>query len=298
MKSCIKKLVKFLLSKSGLLQHFQRTVYIHSNDKVYILPQQPAAGKLQGLTAFVTGASGAIGRAITAILISHGAVVVAVGRNKEKLQQLENEMNALHSDSCRICIANLENEQELSTAVHQCMRGTENIDIWVNCAGGSAREKARPLIEQSMDIINSVIDSNLKTCIIGCKVAASQMVLQGHGSIVNISSSIVERGLASYSEYTATKAGVIGFSKNLALELGPSGIRVNCVSPSFIQRGEYDQQQHEYLLHTSCIKHVGTPEDIAHAVAFLVSPEARFISAQNLLVDGARHLWVPKNRTT
>lgn len=287
MKQFIKKAINYILKKMGL----RRTIYIYSNDKQYVLPGHPTNGKLSGQNAFVTGANGAIGRAITAILISHGATVHAVGRNKEKLQLLEKEMNNLSPGSCKICIANLENEEELCTAVQESLGENQKLDIWVNCAGGSAREKARPLIEQSIEVIDSVINSNLKTCIIGSKLAATYMVKQASGSIVNISSSIVVRGIAGFSEYTATKAGVIGFSKNLALELGPAGVRVNCVSPSYIQRGEFNQHQYDHLLNTSCLKQIGTPEDIAQAVAFMASPEACFITGQNLLVDGGRTLW-------
>ncbi|MBR5331609.1 MAG: SDR family oxidoreductase [Akkermansia sp.] len=289
MKKFIKNILNTVLNKTGL----RRVVYVYSNDKNYILPNHPVEGKLRGQNAFVTGANGALGRAITAVLISHGAKVYAVGRNKEKLWQLEEEMNQLHPNSCKACIANLENEAELSSAVKECLKENEKLDIWVNCAGGSAREKAKPIVEQEMDIIDMVITSNLRTCIIGCKIAASYMIKQCSGSIINISSNIVNRGKPAYSDYVATKAGVIGFTRNLALELGPSGIRVNSISPSFIQRGEYDQNQREYLLRTSCLNRIGTPEDVAHAVAFMASSEASFITAQNLLVDGARHLWVP-----
>lgn len=287
MKKFIKNILNTVLNKTGL----RRVVYVYSNDKNYILPNHPIEGKLRGQNAFVTGANGAIGRAITAILISHGAKVFAVGRNKEKLLSLEKEMNLLHPGSCQMCVANLENETELSEAVGHCV-GAGRLDIWVNCAGGSAREKAKPLIEQDMNIIDDVLDSNIRTCIIGCKIAATHMKKQQSGSIINIASSIVERGIANFSEYTASKSAVIGFSKNLALELGASGIRVNCISPSYIQRGEYDSNKRNHLLQTSCLQRVGTPEDIAHAVAFMASHEAGFITAQNLLVDGGRCLGV------
>lgn len=287
MKKFIKNILNTVLNKTGL----RRVVYVYSNDKNYILPNHPVEGKLRGQNAFVTGANGAIGRAITAVLISHGAKVFAVGRNKEKLLLLEKEMNRLYPGSCQMCVADLENETELSEAVGHSV-GAGNVDIWVNCAGGSAREKAKSLIEQDMNIIDSVLDSNIRTCIIGCKIAATRMTKQQSGSIINIASSIVERGIANFSEYTASKSAVIGFSKNLALELGASGIRVNCISPSYIQRGEYDSNKRNHLLQTSCLQRVGTPEDIAHAVAFMASHEAGFITAQNLLVDGGRCLGV------
>lgn len=287
MKKFIKNILNTVLNKTGL----RRVVYVYSNDKNYILPNHPVEGKLRGQNAFVTGANGAIGRAITAVLISHGAKVFAVGRNKEKLLLLEKEMNRLYPGSCQMCVADLENETELSEAVGHSV-GAGNVDIWVNCAGGSAREKAKPLIEQDMNIIDRVLDSNIRTCIIGCKIAATRMTKQQSGSIINIASSIVERGIANFSEYTASKSAVIGFSKNLALELGASGIRVNCISPSYIQRGEYDSNKRNHLLQTSCLQRVGTPEDIAHAVAFMASHEAGFITAQNLLVDGGRCLGV------
>lgn len=286
MKQFIKKAIKYILKKMGLL----RTIYIHSNDKEYVLPDTPANGKLSGQNAFVTGASGAIGRAITAILISKGATVHAVGRNKEKLQLMEKEMNNLSPGSCKICIANLENEEELCTAVQESLGENQKADIWVNCAGGSARSKAAPISTQCMEVIDDVINSNLRLCIIGSKVAATHMCKQGKGRIINISSAIANQGKSAFSDYAAAKAGIIGFSRSLALEVGPQGITVNCVSPGFIQRGAYNDQQKDFLLRSNCMHAIGTPEDVAHAVLFLASPQAGFITGQNILVDGGRSL--------
>ena len=125
---------------------------------------------------------------------------------------------------------------------------------------------------------------------IGSKLAAEVMLPQQYGRIINIGSSIALQGKAGFVDYAATKAAVVGYTRSLAMELGPSDITVNCVSPGFIQRGEFDEQKLQYLLKSNIMRKIGTAEDIAHAVVFLASDEAGFITGQNLIVDGGRSL--------
>ncbi len=93
-----------------------------------------------------------------------------------------------------------------------------------------------------------------------------------------------------FSDYAASKAGIIGYTKSVAQELGPLGINVNCVSPGFIQRGVFNEDQLSYLLQSNFMNMVGNAEDVASAVAYMASEEARFITGQNLCVDGGRSL--------
>ena len=239
--------------------------------------------------AVVTGASGSIGRAITACLINEGAHVYAAGRSETRLAPIVAEMNQLVPGCCSSLMLTIDDEQAAANAVADAL-GERPLDIWVNCAGGSARGKMAPIHRQTMDIVDDVLESNLRICIIGSKIAAARMVKQQSGRIINIASTIADRGKADFSDYAAAKAGIIGFTRSLALEVGPHGITANCVSPGFIQRGEYSEQQREYLLRSNCMHAIGTPEDIAHAVSFLASPMAGFITGQDLQVDGGRSL--------
>lgn len=287
-KQLCKKSLRWLFFKLGIAPE-RVPVRMYNNESGYILPQLTSTPILTGRNAVVTGANGSLGRAITARLISEGAHVYAAGRNLERLTPLVEEMNSLKPGSCTALLVNMENESSLIEAVSAAL-SRQSLDIWVNCAGGSAREKAAPMHTQEMNVVDSVLNSNLRLCIIGSKVAAAHMVKQESGRIINISSAIGDRGKAAFSDYAAAKAGILGFSRSMALEVGSHGVTVNCVSPGFIQRGEYDENQREYLLRSNCMRAIGTPEDVAHAVVFLASPQAGFITGQNILVDGGRSL--------
>lgn len=286
-KNSAKKALRWVLMKSGIKQ-VRVPVRMYNNESRYTLSSD--CTYLQAKTAFVTGANGSIGRAITAVLISRGAHVYVTGRNETCLRELESEMNNLTPGSCTALVLDLNDEEEVKTKVQQVVEVTKSLDIWVNCAGGSARAAAAPIAKQNMEVVDYVMSSNLRLCIIGSKVAAVHMTNQQYGSIINISSAIGDRGKKNFSDYAAAKAGIIGFSRSLALEVGPSGVTVNCVSPGFIQRGEYDENRRDYLLRSNCMHAIGTPEDVAHAVAFLASPHAKFITGQNIMVDGGRSL--------
>lgn len=280
----IKKVLRFIVQKLyfrlGLSRKF-------TNDKEYKL----ISGKrLDGKTVVVTGSTGAIGSAICSICITQGAKIVLVGRNREKLEVLQSNLNTLKKEACRILQLNLESYEESRMKLAELLNTGARIDVWVNCAGGSARGRHAHLTQQSMDVIDDILSSNLRTSMIGSKLAAEIMLPQQHGRIINIGSSIALQGKAGFVDYAATKAAVIGYTRSLAMELGPSDITVNCVSPGFIQRGEFDEQKLQYLLKSNIMNKIGTAEDIAHAVVFLASDEAGFITGQNLIVDGGRTL--------
>ncbi|MBE6415983.1 MAG: SDR family oxidoreductase [Akkermansiaceae bacterium] len=285
MKQLIKNTLAWVFRKTGIAPVYV-PVKMYNNESVYTV----ISGRLlEGKTAVVTGASGSLGRAITARLISEGAHVYAAGRNEARLAPVVTEMNRLAPGQCTALPLQMDDERAVESAVKAALGGRP-LDIWINCAGGSARDKAAPMHQQSMEVVDDVLRSNLRLCITGSKIAAACMVTQGSGRIINISSTIAERGKIAFSDYAAAKAGIIGFTRSLALEVGPHGITANCVSPGFIQRGEYSEHQREYLLRSNCMHAIGKPEDIAHAVTFLASPQAGFITGQNLQVDGGRSL--------
>ncbi|MDY4812566.1 MAG: SDR family oxidoreductase, partial [Ruminococcus sp.] len=122
------------------------------------------------------------------------------------------------------------------------------------------------------------------------RAVGKHMATAGNGKIVNISSVIGENCKPKFSDYAASKSGIIGYTKSVAQELGPMGVNVNCVSPGFIQRGQFSENQLPYLLKSNFMNKVGCSEDVASAVAFLASEEADFITGQNLCVDGGRSL--------
>lgn len=165
-----------------------------------------------------------------------------------------------------------------------------HIDILVNCAGGSARAQSKELTDQSMDVIDTVLNSNLRGTILCCKYCASYMKESGSGKILNVASTTGIQGNAYNCDYSAAKSGIIGFTKALAQELGEFGINVNCLSPGFIQTGTFTDERVEYLKRTNFLRKVGTPDDIAEGAAFLLSDRSDFITGINLVIDGGRIL--------
>ena len=264
---------------------------VYTNRKSYIFSNTPTAGKLAGRVAVVSGGYGAIGRAICACLLAEGAMVFVGGRSKEKTTAVAAELSAAaHSDKVQPLLFWITDEDSVSAAIAQVVNSCGRLDIWVNCAGGSARENAKPIHMQSMNIIDEVMTSNLRSCIIGSKLAATQMIAQGYGRIINFGSVIGIGGKANYTDYAASKGGVVAFSRSLAQELGQYGITVNIVSPGGIPRDTFDDNHLEWCMRRNVLQRVGSCEDAAWAVAFLASDEAAYITGVELAVDGGRTL--------
>lgn len=255
----------------------------------YIINTNPSK-PLKGKIAIVTGGSGAIGRACSIRLAAEGAKVYVCGTRAEKVKDVVDEILSLglraHSQ-----ILNVTNYEDIQRAIDAIYSKEGRIDILINSAGGSARSNANKLINQDIDIIDEILNINLRGAILCAKAVSKYMMLQKYGKIINISSVIGIQGKSGFTEYAASKGGSISFVKSLAMELGPHGINVNCVSPGIVQRGEVTQETiKNHLSFTNYSNTYGTPEDIANAVYFLCSDEASFIVGQNIVVDGGRSL--------
>lgn len=141
-----------------------------------------------------------------------------------------------------------------------------------------------------MSVIDEVLTSNLRVTIATVAAASRRMVEHKSGRIVCLSSVIGNHGKAKFSGYAAAKAGITGFVRSAALELGPQGIRINVVSPGQIPRGELNVDQIQWQRSSNVLGDIGAHEDIAEAVSFLVGAGGRFITGHNLVVDGGRSL--------
>ena len=164
------------------------------------------------------------------------------------------------------------------------------LDLFVDCAGGGARNEMKPLTQQSTEVISRILNLNLLGGIISSREAAKIMQPYNNGRIIFISSTVGVRGLKNYSEYAAAKAGIIAFATSISMELGPNHINVNCITPGIVQRGSIDDISLEQITKTNWLNDYGKPEDIAAMVAYLNSEEASFITGQNFIVDGGRSL--------
>ena len=250
--------------------------------------------RFEGQVAVVTGGSGVIGRAICYRLAAEGALVYVCGTNQERISSVVDEINAA-GFSARPLVFNILEENSVRNAFNLVVRLSSKIDLLVCCAGGGAREKSCAFIEQDMNVVDSVLNVNLRGGILCTKEACKYMVSRGKGKIIIISSTVGLQGMPAYSEYAAAKAGLMAFVKSIAMELGKNGIRINCVTPGIVQRGSIDENQMERIKKTNWVNDYGKPEDISNMIAFLNSDEATFITGQNFVVDGGRSLGLKSN---
>lgn len=276
------------LAKKVYRKLFGQKVYVERVIKPYVV-NILKEGRFKNKVAIVTGASGTIGRSVACRLALEGAVVIITGRNESKLKEVKSEINNGYGIS-EYVVADILKENEVENLFNQVISKYGKLDYLVNVAGGGSRDKMAGLDEQSMDVVRSVIETNLMGTMTCCKYAGREMKKRGEGRIVNTSSIVGVRGLARYSEYAATKAAVTSFTQSLAMELGKWGITVNVVSPGIVQRGVVADDALSRIQSTNFLNSFGTPEDIANMIAFLLSDEASFITGQNFIVDGGRSL--------
>ena len=232
---------------------------------------------LEGKTALVTGASKGIGTAIATELAAAGATVV-VGYRSGK-----DEAEALASDLGGAAIqADVSSAEEAKRLVEEA----GDLDILVNNAGLT---RDGLLARMSDDDWQTVIDTNLASVFYTCRAVTRPMMKKRAGAIVNISSIVGVHGNWGQTNYAASKAGIIGFTKSLARELGSRNIRANVVAPGYVKTQLTDVLPEEAtgaMLENTPLGRLGDPEDVAGAVRFLCSDAASFITGEVLLVDG------------
>jgi 3-oxoacyl-[acyl-carrier protein] reductase len=233
---------------------------------------------LTGNNVLVTGASGGIGSAIVKKLHSLGAHIYISGSNLEKLEALGSELR----DNYTIKQCNLSNP----SACSNLMDSIEKLDVLI-CNAGVTRDTLA--IKMSEDDFSSVLDINLKANFILNQAAIKKMMRARYGRIINISSIVAVSGNPGQANYCASKAGLIGMTKSLALEVASRGITVNAVAPGFIRSNMTDaltDSQKDAIMQKIPLKTLGQPEDIANAVTFLASSLSSYITGQTLHVNG------------
>ncbi|HET8838426.1 MAG TPA: 3-oxoacyl-[acyl-carrier-protein] reductase [Flavobacteriaceae bacterium] len=241
---------------------------------------------LEGKNALITGASRGIGKGIAEVFAKHGAnVAFTYSSSVEAAEKLEEELNQLgiKAKAYKSNAANFEEAQELASDV---LKDFGEIDILINNAGIT---KDNLLMRMSEDDFDKVLETNLKSVFNMTKALLKPMLKQRHGSIINISSVVGVKGNAGQSNYSASKAGIIGFSKSMALELGSRNIRTNVIAPGFIETemtAKLDEKTVAGWRDAIPLKRGGSPEDIANACIFLASDLSTYITGQVLHVDG------------
>ena len=232
---------------------------------------------LAGKVALVTGASKGIGRAIAVELASAGAsVVVSYRTGAEEAESLAAEIGG------RAVQADVSDAGSARALVEEA----GDVDVLVNNAGVT---RDGLLVRMSDEDWRTVLDTNLASCFYTCRAAARGMMKKRAGTVVNISSIVGVRGNWGQTNYAASKAGIIGFTKSLARELGSRNVRANVVVPGYVKTQLTDVlpgDATDAMLQNTPLGRLGDPEDVASAVRFLCSDEASFITGAVLLVDG------------
>ena len=241
---------------------------------------------LKGKTAIVTGATRGIGKGVALKLAEHGAdVAFTYISSSEKALALENELKAfgVKAKGYKSDASLMKDAEEL---IKNVLENFESIDVLVNNAGIT---KDNLLMRMSKEDFDRVLEVNLKSIFNMTKAVQRTMLKQRSGSIVNMTSVVGVKGNAGQSNYAASKAGVIGFTKSIALELGSRNIRCNAIAPGFIETEMTENLGEEVIKswrNSIPLKRGGTPEDVANTTLFLASDLSAYITGQTLHVCG------------
>ncbi|WP_016956757.1 SDR family NAD(P)-dependent oxidoreductase [Catenovulum agarivorans] len=238
-------------------------------------------------TILITGASGGIGFASAKLLARAGYSLILHGRNADKLAEVKAQLLTTNS-AIRIeyLTADLAETDVVASLFKQVQQFKLPLYGLVHCAGSLYEA---PLMMLKPVEIHQQLQLHVTSAIELAQYASRFMLRQKQGSIVFVSSVVANQGAAGQSVYAAAKSALSGLTKSLAKELGAQGIRVNCVSPGFIQTelvAHYNEQQQQSLQQQTMLKRLGQADDVAELIEFLLSDKASYITAQEIAVDG------------
>ena len=242
---------------------------------------------LEGKTALVTGAARGIGKAIAVKLAEHGANVAFTDLQiNDAAKEVEKQIQAL-GVKCKGYASDASKYEETQTIVDEIQKEFGSIDVLVNNAGITMDTLMMRMTEQQWDTVISV---NLKSVFNFTKAAQKYMLKQKSGSIINMSSVVGVSGNAGQANYSASKAGIIGFTKSVAKEVGSRNIRCNAIAPGFIiteMTGKLPEEVKKAWEQQIPLRRGGTPEDVANTTLFLASELSSYVSGQVINVCGA-----------
>jgi 3-oxoacyl-[acyl-carrier protein] reductase len=240
--------------------------------------------EFKGQVALVTGASRGIGAAIALELAHRGLAVIGTATTDEGAARISDTLAGFAGCSGRTL--NVNEAPAVETLIEALLKSHGALHVLVNNAGITRDNLAMRMKDDEWD---AVLDTNLKSVFRMGRAVMRTMMKQRYGRIINITSVVGASGNAGQANYAAAKAGVAGMTRALARELGSRNITVNCVAPGFIETdmtAKLPPEQHKALLGQIPLGHLGQPSDIAHAVAYLASPQAAYVTGQELHVNG------------
>jgi 3-oxoacyl-[acyl-carrier protein] reductase len=238
--------------------------------------------------ALVTGASRGIGRGIALELAARGYTVIGTATTEAGAQAISEALSA-YPGSVGVCL-NVNDADGIDALLSQIVKDHGGLQVLVNNAGITRDALAMRMKDDDWD---AVVDTNLKAVFRMSRAVMRPMMKQRFGRIINITSVVGANGNAGQANYAAAKAGVAGMTRALARELGSRGITVNCVAPGFIATDMTDglaDEQKQALMAQIPLGRLGAVSDIAHAVAFLASPDAGYITGTELHVNGGMYM--------
>jgi len=240
---------------------------------------------LKNKKILITGATGGIGYCLVKKFYELGSVILATGTNLDKLDKLNQEFKNIKIKSFK-----LDQHTEIENFIDSCHTELGSIDVLINNAGITLDNLAIRLKDDSW---KKVIDVNLTSTFLMCKQTIKKMLKNKQGKIINITSIVAHTGNLGQANYAASKAGIIGFSKSLAIEYAKKKININCISPGFIKTEMTDKINEEFkkiLISKIPSGDLGKGEDIANCAAFLASEMSDYITGETIHVNGGMYM--------
>ena len=240
---------------------------------------------LKNKKILITGATGGIGNCLVEKFYNLGASVVASGTNEDKLNNLKKNFTNIHIEKFK-----LDEHNKIEEFVDKVDNKLEGLDILVNNAGITLDNLSIRLTEENW---KKVLDINLTSTFLMCKHTIKKMLKRKYGKIINITSIVGHTGNLGQANYAASKAGIVAFSKSLAIEYAKKNININCVSPGFIKTEMTEKISEEFkktLIGKIPSGKLGTGEDVSNCVAFLASDLANYINGETVHVNGGMYM--------
>ena len=240
---------------------------------------------LKNKKILITGATGGIGYHLVDKFYNLGSTIVASGTNEEKLNNLKKKFSNIYINKFK-----LNEHNKIENFINEVEKKIEGLDILVNNAGITSDNLSVRLTEENW---KKVIDINLTSSFLMCKYAIKKMLKKKYGKIINITSIVGHTGNLGQANYAASKAGIVAFSKSLAIEYAKKNITVNCISPGFIVSDmtmNIAEKVKLYLTSRIPMGKLGTGEDVSNCAVFLSSEQASYITGETIHVNGGMYM--------